>query len=479
MSTESKVVDVQEQKAPEGKPLSAALKLFYGIGDFGFTFMTSVESYFFNFFLTNLAAFSLGTAGIITTVSSVVDAALSWIYGAILNSIKPKKWGRYRSWLVLLPWIVPFLFAFQFIRISDNEFLAATVITIAAIVAKVTWNFPYVANVSMIAVAGKTPNDRSQLASTRGAWANLSKVAFSYAAPAAAAVSAGLLGEVNKYAGVAFAFAALMAVLYFAHFKMFDGYEDVEAEQKNASAAGTDKSEKVGGKDLVTALFQNRPLLILILADFAKWMFNFVVMGIAIYYFTYVAKNPAMMATYILVSNLMCVIGSYLAKSLSKAITTRTTAIVIYLMMAVVMIIARFVYTNPTVVLVLMAVAQFGYGVAYACTPALYADTIVYSEWKTGKNATGWISGLQNVPLKIGVVMRGIVIASVLSLGGFSAKIDPAQATVALQEGICLGFMVIPAIVLVLGALLLIFGFNLKKEDVEKYQTEIASRKAA
>ena len=79
------------------KPLSKALKLFYGVGDCGFTLMSNVESYFFNFFLTNLASFDLGIVTAITTISSTVDACLSWIYGAILNSIKPKKWGRYRS----------------------------------------------------------------------------------------------------------------------------------------------------------------------------------------------------------------------------------------------------------------------------------------------------------------------------------------------------------------------------------------------
>ena len=96
-----------------GKPLSKALKVFYGVGDCGFSLMTNVESYYFNFFLTNLAAFSLPMVTLITTIASTVDACLSWIYGAILNSIKPKKWGRYRSWLILLPWLVPFLYAFQ------------------------------------------------------------------------------------------------------------------------------------------------------------------------------------------------------------------------------------------------------------------------------------------------------------------------------------------------------------------------------
>ena len=71
----------------EKKGLSKALKLFYGVGDCGFTLMTNVESYYFNFFLTNLAQFGLATVSFITTTASVIDACLSWIYGAILNSI--------------------------------------------------------------------------------------------------------------------------------------------------------------------------------------------------------------------------------------------------------------------------------------------------------------------------------------------------------------------------------------------------------
>ncbi len=64
---------------PESKPLSKALRYFYGVGDCGFSLMTNVESYFFNFFLTNLAQFSLATVTMITTVASTVDACLSWI----------------------------------------------------------------------------------------------------------------------------------------------------------------------------------------------------------------------------------------------------------------------------------------------------------------------------------------------------------------------------------------------------------------
>lgn len=462
--------DTSKKKEPKG--LSKALKMFYGVGDCGFTLMSNVESYYFSFFLTNLAQFGLGTVSFITTVASAVDACLSWIYGAILNSIKPKKWGRYRSWLVLLPWMVPFLYAFQFLKIGDGP-LSIAIIIVAAIVSHVVWNFPYVANVSMIAVAGKTPDDRAQLASTRAAWANFSRVIFSYVGPFLASFFAGLIGETNQYGATAFVLGCIMAALYFAHFKMFDGYEEVEPA---ASAAAKTDTTKTSGGDLIKALLQNPPLMALMFADLAKFMFNFVCSGVAIYYFTYVAQDEKLMPTYILVSNILCVVGSYLSKNMAKKLSTRTTTIVTFIIMAALMILGNFTYTNTTMVIALMSVAQFGYGIAYACTPALYADTIIYSEWKTGKNATGWISGLQNVPLKVAIMTRGIIISACLAMAAFDPSIDPSMATDGLKKGICMAFMVIPACALIIAAVLLVLGFKITKDKVEQYQAEIAQR---
>ena len=119
--------------APDHKPLSRQLKVFYGVGDFGFNLMSSIESYYFNFFLTNLAQFALPVVTMITTVASTVDALLSWIYGAIINSSKPMKWGRYRSWLVAIPWIVPFLYAFQFVKFGSGIGSAVLIIVAVAI----------------------------------------------------------------------------------------------------------------------------------------------------------------------------------------------------------------------------------------------------------------------------------------------------------------------------------------------------------
>lgn len=87
--------------------LSRALRIFYGVGDCGYTLTTNVESYFFSFFLTNMAQYSMATISVITTVTSVVCAILVGVAGGIINSSKPMRWGRYRSWLVVIPWLIP------------------------------------------------------------------------------------------------------------------------------------------------------------------------------------------------------------------------------------------------------------------------------------------------------------------------------------------------------------------------------------
>ena len=50
------------------------------------------------------------------------------------------------------------------------------------------------------------------------------------------------------------------------------------------------------------------------------------------------------------------------------------------------------------------------------------------------------------------------------------------MASVELNKGICMAFMIIPALALIVAAVLLLFGFRLTKEKVEQYSAEIAAR---
>jgi GPH family glycoside/pentoside/hexuronide:cation symporter len=472
--------------------LSTSLKWFYGIGDLGFTWMSNVETFYFNVFLTNIAGFSAATAGLISTVTSTVDACLSWIYGAILNSIKPLKWGRYRSWLVLLPWLVPFIYAFQFLKIGGDA-AAPVIISIAFIVSHIVWNFGYVANVSMIAVAASNGEQRAQLASMRGTYNNLGGVLFSYVFPFVTGLVA-FVGQQNTYAAAAFIFGVLTALGYFAHFKMFDGYEVIEE-----AGSATPSRQKTSVGDIVRSL--NVQVVSLLIADLAKWMIKFVIAAVAAYYWEVVAGNAGMQPNYILATGIAGVIGAYAAQYIGKAVGNRMAMIISFVCMAVMLIIGYFMYNNATVVFVLITLVNFFYGVAYASSPALYADAVIYSEWKTKKNAAGWISGLQNLPLKVAVMTRGIIVNACLAAGAFdtlkfklvaktAAAATPEQIAAAealaadpakvenLKRAISMGFMLIPAIALIIGLVFLLFGYTLNKEKIAQYQAEIDQQKA-
>lgn len=460
--------------------ISKSLRRFFGVGDMGFNLMTNIETYYFQFFLTDVAKFALPIVTLISTVSSLVDAALSWAYGAFLNTMKPMKWGRYRSWLAVIPWLVPFLYAFQFIKLNDGV-AAVVIIIIATITSHIAWNIPFVANISMINIAAKTPEDRMALSSTRAVWATLGMVLYSYVGPGTVAILASVVGAKNSYGAAAFVFGVLMAAGYFAHFKMFEGYEETGAEeiarlQKEKAARKEAHGKKEHG--MIKSLTSNPYLLGLIVADLTKYVYLFVSSGIAVYYFTYVAKQPGLTATFILVSNLLGVAASYLSKSVAGKVSARNTVIYSYIAMVVVLVLGFVFYSSTWAVLIFVSIAQFFCTMTNACAPALYADCAIYSEYKTGVNATGLIMGLSNIPLKIGVVSRGILINACLAMAGFSSAIvQSGETTAKLARGISMGFTLIPAVAMVIGAAVMVFGYRLTGKAVEGYSAEIEQRK--
>ncbi len=451
----------------EPKRLTPALRNLFGVGDAGFVLMSNIETFYFMTFLTDLAGFGAAIAGLINSVFSIVDACLSWVYGGILNGTKAKKWGRYRSWMILTPWIVPFIFAFQFIRISENEMLSAVVIIAAAIISHVIWNIGYVANATLVSVVGKTPEDKAALSSSRATWNNIGGLLFTYLGLPFASLLAGFVGEKNKFAAAAFCLGWLMVLGYFAHFKMTEGYEEIEAPDTKKQV------NKVNIPEMFRSLFQNPQLLLLMIADLAKWCVKFVTAASAIYYFRDAAGNPGYMVPYALCIAVGAIVGAYSVRFLVQKMDARNITIVAYIGMAVSLFLIYIFYTNPVIVIALMTVAQFFYGIAFASSPALYADTVVYATWKTGKNAAGWIMGLQNLPLKVAVFLRGTILSACLVAVGWQSGVV-LEGTA--RQGMTVAFALVPAIFCAVGALILIFGYRLTREKIAQYQKEIDER---
>ena len=456
--------------------LTRTIRNFYGVGDMAFALMSSVGIYYSTYYLTNIAQLSLVNIAFLTSTVAAIDSFTSWIYGAIINSTKPMKWGRYRSWLVVLTWLVPFFYFFQYFRIGAKETVATVFFFIFMLGGRVLQNFPYIANLSMISIVAKNQTEKVAMSSSRSTWNNASKFAWSYLGIPFLALLTTWTTEKYSYAILSGLMAVLMVIGYWIHFKMFKGYEDSGEEEQKVEAKA--KRARTKPKDLFKALALNPPLLVLLVADLGKWCFYFVTAGTVVYYFKYIALNPPAMATYALIIAFCAVAGAYLSRIIAKKFSSKCAVVASLLLMAACLFAARIFYTDMWTVMILLGIAQFGYGCIYSFSSAMYADTCVYNEWKTGKNASGWIMGMQNIPLKVATTLRNIIITACLAVGGFSATIAVSDAGIEMKEAICLSLMVIPGVILIVCALVLLIGYRLSKTKVEEMQNEIDHKKA-
>lgn len=457
---------MSEQREP--KKISGALKKFFGVGDFGFTLMSNIDTYYASYFFTNIARFSTGIVAVMTTISAVVDAILSMMYGAFMNKGKARKWGRYRSWLILTPWLVPFLYAGQFIRIG-NGMAAVVFVTLAMITSRIAWNLPYIASISMINVAARTSEDRMALSSSRSIWTSAASVIYSFVGPAVVSFFASILGEANSYAATAFTFSCLMFAGMYAHFVMFTGYEATGEEEKAMAAAMQKQSAgqpKVKAMDAVSC---NSHLIALLLSDMLKYVLLFLVSGMAVYYFTYISYNPGLMTPFMLVANILGIIASFLARFVVGRLGGKTSVIISYLIMAAAGLLAFVLRDNTIVVILLMSIVMFFLYISNTADPELYANCAAFSGTKLGYDVTGTVMGLLTVPIKIGIVARGLLISGCLAIGAYTSSMadlsyfteSTAAELATLQTGVCIGFMVIPSVCVLIGALLLQFGYKL------------------
>ena len=457
------------------KPITKTTRFFYGFGDFCFASMTNVETYFFNYFLTNIANFAGGVVTTIALITSIVDAGLSWIYGSIVNAVRPGRFGRYRTWLVMAPWIVPFLYTFQFLKIGDGP-LAYILITLGFILSHIAWNLPWAANITLVSVAGGTPEGRAALASSRATWIQISGITFGYIGPPLATFLGAYIGEQNSYAALAFVLGWMMVLGYLVNFRVTAGYEEIE----NVGAAAVKPSKtKASAKEMAKSLFLNPHLCFLILADIPRSAARFVPGAVAVYYFQYVANDLGMLPLFILLTNIGATIGAFAAGLVAKKISARSLVLLSYAGMAASFILSYLYFSNPWAVIITMTIANIALGVTFSASLVLYADTAIFAQWKLGADSRGWIMGLSNIPIKLGIIGRALVVNISLMIVGFNATEiteNPELLTVELQKGITAAFALIPAIITLTGIPLLFFGYRLTREKIMQYQAEIEAR---
>ncbi|NLZ39223.1 MAG: MFS transporter [Firmicutes bacterium] len=458
------------------KPLSKALKYLYGIGDFLGDLSMSLRTYYWSFFITTVVGVPLPLQAAFAPIRSTISLIMQPFYGIILDSIKPMKWGRYRSiYLVFTPiYAVLVCMSWAFGLFIKNYTILMTVILIQGIIFNIFFQMLYTANVAIIGVITDNDADKALLASHRWAAINLCKVALGFIVPPLLTFfGARQSNPQMPYVTVAVILASLSLFGYMVHFKITEGYEETDSVEESDSK----KKKAAGIKDIFKAIFTNPPLLALFCGNIFTTTTSFTFTTLAVYYYNYVVDLPEMMAFYLTATNFFAVAGSLLSSALTKRFPLKTVSVSALLGGVICLAIARVFAYNALGFTIAICFFQFCAATNYPCFITMYTNCALYAEWKTGTKATAAIVGVSNLPVTISGTINGILIPLALNAVGFDASLEILPPTV--KTGIANLVTLLPLSYYVMAFIIIAFVFKLSQETMQKIIAELDARKQA
>ena len=450
------------------KPLKKSIINLYGLPSLGFQLFVNMEVFYFAAFLTDFAKIPVALAGIILMITSIFDIIWVPTAGVILEKSNLKFGGKYRSWLLVGPPFAALFFILQFTKIGSPN-LNAFIITAGFVISHLIWNIYYAAHIAMNNSLTTIREERISMASNRGMFNSIGSIVFSLIGFKMATTIGDSLG--NPAMGFTLTVAitgVLMVLSNLVLYGLTKGYDH------SSDTSGASQEDKMSTGEMLKQIIVNPPLIGLMLAELGRYLGRFVIFGLAFYYFKYVVDNIAMLTIFMTGMNVVCFFGAMLTAPLAKKIGERNTYMLSLVAFIGGLIAIWTLPMNATSFMLIMFVAYLGYGIPDALGVAMYSATVDYGEWKTGKNARGFIMSLISFPIKTAIFIRSIVITAVLSSAGYVADM---AATPELIQGIKNGIALVPAIFIGIGLVIIALLYKITPETQESMQKEIAARK--
>ncbi len=448
------------------KSLKRSVINLYGLPSFGFQLFVNMEIFFFAAFLTDYAKIPVAMAGTVLMVTSIFDIVWVPTAGIILEK-SSMRWGRYRSWLLIGPPLAAMFFVLQFSKIGDPT-INAILVSLGFIISHLIWNIFYAGHIAMNNSMTTVREDRISMASNRGMFNALGSIAFSMIG----AKSIQVLGGGNQALGCTLTVVASGIIMILCYWTLFSITKEYAYHPKaNAQAEARDK---MGIGEMLKQIVVNPPLIGLMLAELGRYLGRFIIFGMAFYYFKYVIANLAVIAIFFTGLNVVCFFGAMATAPLAKKFGERNTYILSLSLFIIGLLLVWLIPMNHVTFMIVMFVAYLGYGMPDALGVAMYSATVDYGEWRTGKNARGFIMSLISFPIKTAIFVRSVVITGVLVSAGYVADM---AATPELIQGIKNGIALVPALFIGVGLLIIIMLYRITPEKLKDMQQEIAARK--
>jgi len=246
------------------------------------------------------------------------------------------------------------------------------------------------------------------------------------------------------------------------------------------------KDQESSLKEDFKNLLGNIPWFIILGAGVMTLIFNSVRDGVSMYYFKYYVIDEtavsifsatfAYSTLYLFLGQATNMIGVIMAKPISASIGKRKTFIYAMFMAAFLSVIFYFCNReNYIFIYLLQAMISFCAGIIFPLMWSMYADAADYSQYKTGRRATGLVFSASSMSQKLGWTLGGSITLWLLAFFGFEANVEQTPDTI---EGIKYMMSFVPAIAAVISGTIMIF-YKLSDHKMEEIITELERRRAA
>jgi GPH family glycoside/pentoside/hexuronide:cation symporter len=443
------------------QPLRFSEKIGYGFGDLASCLFWQTFTVFLLFFYTDVFGIAAAAAGTMIGVVRIIDLFADPVMGMIGDRTKTR-WGKFRPYLlwVALPFGLIGFLTFYSPDLSATGKLTYAYITYGAMMLVYTAiNIPYGALMGVV-----TPDslERTKLSSYRflGAFTgNMIVQTF----------TVGLVkhfGAGNDKLGYRYAigiYAVSAVLLFLGTFSLTR--ERVLPPRDQRTSFSRDLKDLLG----------NGPWLVLCAVGICANTWAVLKMASLVYFFKYYIGRETAVSLFMFWGTVFNILGVLATGWLTKMLGKRLLYIVATI--GNIVTTAAYYFAGPndmTFLYVMNILGGFFSGPVSPLIWAMFADSADYSEWKTGRRATGLVFSAGTFAQKMGWTIGGTLAGLLLGFYGFQANV--AQSVGSLH-GIRLLVSLIPAVAATLAAIVMYF-YMIDEKKLEQISSDLAERRA-
>ncbi|WP_430933965.1 MFS transporter [Saccharicrinis sp. 156] len=447
-------------------------KIGYGFGDFASSMFWKIFAMYLTFFYTDIVELSPESVAFMFIMVRLWDGLNDPLMGIISDRTNTSK-GKFRPYLlwIAIPFGIIGVLTFLVPDFGPSGKIIYAYITYTLMMMVYTAiNVPYG---SLMAVMTDNPKERTSLASFRFIGAYSGGIAMTASAP--------YILEYFKNAGFNDAESYQYMVTIYAIVAAFFFVMTYLWTKEHVKAIKENNSVWSDLKDLA----KNAQWFIMLGAGVLMLVFITFRESSILYYFKYFVEDQSLPVfgdvtwgklsgaymTIWLVANML---GVLLAIPVSNKVGKKNTFIIAMFLSALLSVLLY--WLNPQQVFLIFAlnlINGISAGIVLPLVWSMYADIADYSEWKTGRRATGLLFSSSSMSQKLGLMAGGVLPLYILGTYGFEAN---AEQTAKSLEGIRLMISIYPGIISALSGTLFL-SYKLSDKFMADISSELESKR--